>query len=226
MIRKLAFMVFLAAGVSVGSAALDPAELVPAAIKAKTLPDAAAWRVDLEVVKGSDKPGWNVKSITSTRFGDVQRDVILWNDGRTSEAWWMGGDYLANDPRTDAVLYSPEKKPLSLLGWISWIDGKNFRGVEKRDGGQFGVFAATVPWTLYWPGYFIMDSSAPPLDAEALFSPDDGHLVSVRYDNVIGRITWLPAPTEALVPPERFVKKQKTIRDRIAKKFRSKGSSD
>jgi len=226
MIRKLGLMAFLAVGMSAGAASLAPSELLAAAVKSKTLPEASAWRIDFSVVNGIKDSGWDVQSITSTRMGDVQRDVILWRDGRTSEAWWMRGGYLANDSRTDAMLYSREKKPLSLLGWIAWIDEKNFRGVEKRDDGEYGIFAAKVPWSVYWPGYFIMESGGPPLDAEALFSPLDGRLVSVRYDNMIGRITWLAAPVEALVPPEKFIRKQQIISERIAKKSRNKRGSD
>lgn len=206
---------------------MTPQDLVAAALKAKTLPESAAWRMDFEIVKGSNEPGWGVKGITSTRVGDLQRDVLLWNDGRTSEAWWMGGDYLANDPRRDTMLYSPEKKPLSVLGWISWIDEKNFRGIEKRDDGFFGVFSADLPWTLYWPGYYKVDSEGVGrLHVEALFSVEDGHLISIRNGNIIGRFTRLAPPVEALVPPDKFSQKQKIVREKIARKFPHKRSSD
>lgn len=206
---------------------MTPQDLVAAALKAKTLPESAAWRLDIEIVKGSNEPGWGVKGITSTRVGDLQRDVLLWNDGRTSEAWWMGGDYLANDPRRDTMLYSPEKKPLSVLGWISWIDEKNFRGIEKRDDGFFGVFSADLPWTLYWPGYYKVDSEGVGrLHVEALFSVEDGHLISIRNGNIIGRFTRLAPPVEALVPPDKFSQKQKIVREKIARKFPHKRSSD
>jgi len=218
------FLALLSAG---ASEPMSPKDLVDAAIKAKTLPESAAWRMDFEIAKGSDDPGWGVKSITSTRAGNIQRDVILWTDGRTSEAWWMGGDYLANDPRRDTILYSPERKPLSVLGWISWIDEKNFKGIEKRDDGAFGVFEAQLAWTLYWPGYYKIDSEGVGrLRVEALFSVDDGHLVSVRNGNVIGRFTRLAPPTEALAAPDQFIQKQKTIRERIARKFPRMPSAD
>ncbi len=206
---------------------LSPKDLVAAALKAKSLPEAAAWRMDCEIAQGSNEPGWGVKSITSTRTGDIQRDEILWSDGRTSEAWWMGGDYLANDPRNNGILYSPERKPLSTLGWISWIDEQNFRGIEKRDDASYGVFEADLAWTLYWPGYYKVDSEgAGRLHVEALFSVEDGHLVSVRFGNVIGRFTRLSPPAAALVPPEKFSERQKTIREKIAKKFPRMRSAD
>jgi hypothetical protein len=170
--------------------------------------------------EGSQGPTGNVSAIVSTRTGAVQRDVLTWRGGETTEAWWTKGDYLAEDPRTGNMLFTPAKKSLGKLGWIAWVSEKNYQGVETHDGMKALVFRDDVPWLEYWPGFFTGDregGSRTPLGA--WFSLEDGRLLGLKVGEIALKFSWLPAPEKDLTVTEKFTEKQQKIRARIAKKF-------
>jgi len=198
----------------------DPKEIWASVEQSLTLPERAAWRLDFSHPEGAATPGPGVKSITSTRTGDLQCDVIQWNGGETSEAWWIGGDYLADDPGNGNILFMPSKKDPAKLGWISWVSENNFRGIRERGGVKCAYFEDEVPWLAYWPGFFTGDTEGGSrLKVAAWFSAKDGTLLALQTGETTAKFTWLENPSTPLVAPAKFAEKRTKIRDRISKKF-------
>ncbi len=197
---------------------LTPAEMTDLARKSVALPENCAWKV--EFAKGAF-PGQDVQAIASARTGPVQRDTIVWGDGRTSEACWIGGDYGAIDPATGNMLFTVARKPIGELGWISWISEKNCRGVVNFKGQPCIFFQADVPWMVYWPGYLTADAEGgSKLTLGAYFSLKNGTLVAISLGGSLANFTWLAPPAVPSEPSQEFAAQFQKIRQKVSAKFR------
>jgi hypothetical protein len=193
-----------------------PAELLAIGAEAARLPEAGAWKIDIGPAE-ADGLLPRAASIAVERTGQVQRDRIDWSDGRHSEAWHVGGEYIAENPPGNGIVYDAAPRAPAVLPWLDWITEKNVHGVETFAGERCAVFADTVPWTEYAPGYFIRDRASGGGQVTAYVSLKERHLVALRAGSSLMKFIWLVPPKDILVLPAPLAEK----RDAVLRKRRA-----
>mgnify|MGYP001222863623 CR=1 FL=1 len=214
MIKRLLFFSGIALVTATAAEDPTPEQQLAIADAALRLPERGAWTVTFsraESAAGSPAPAHLASSLEATRVGDVQRDVITWPDGKTSEAWWLGRAWFAEDPRVEGVLFNVNRWP-GRIGLTGWIGRDALKGVGEFGGRKVIVFEAEVPLIILWPGHVIPDPDHhAKLKAQAFVSVDERRLVRVQIGDLIADFTWNPPPVGEPAVPPRFVKRYAAV---------------
>lgn len=179
------------------------------------LPERGAWKITFSRAgtpsADSPAPVHLAASLEATRVGSIQRDIITWPGGGTSEAWWLGKAWLADDPGAAGLLFNVIRWP-GRIGLAGWIGRDSLKGLGILGGKKVIVFESEVPLILFWPGYAIPDPDrGAKLKAQALVSLDEGRLLRVRLGDVNADFTWQSPPAGELAVTPRFAKRYAAI---------------
>lgn len=191
-----------------------PEQLLAIAEKAVKLPERGAWRITFSrdgASADSPAPANLAASLEATRVGRIQRDVITWPDGKTSEAWWLGKAWLADDPKADGLLFNVIRWP-GRINLAGWIDRDSLKGIGSLNGKKVIVFESEAPLILFWPGYAIPDPDrAAKLKAQAFIALEEPRLLRVKLGDIVADFAWKTPPVGDLAVPPRFVKRYAAI---------------
>jgi hypothetical protein len=159
-------------------------------------------------------PTGRIKHIEITRDGDLQRDIVTWSDGSSSETWRIFDVRLlvadnkasANSVNvyaldsSQAAGFTPRILALNLRSF-SWISPGRLVGKENKDGKE--VFRYRAPVLV--PGFLPRD---PPRQVIYQAWIDAKTLIPVALDDSDDtyKLAFSAPPTEPLILPERFKK--------------------
>ncbi len=209
----IAFALFATGICLAGNQSLAP-EQWAVVEKAIRLPERGSWRLDFRSSDGrAENPNIpDAVSVESTRVALIQRDVIHWKTGQTTEAWTINGVYLAEDLKSGQIFFDVSPTASNRIGAASWVAPENFLGIKEAGKKKAALFGGRFPLLHLWPGHLMKDPGGGEPDVSAAINLDDGLLIGVRIDRTEASFSWLPAPGGDLVPPSRFIEKYRQIR--------------
>lgn len=214
MIKRVLFLFGIALVSATAAEDLTPEQQLAIAEAAVELPERGAWKITFSrdgAPPDSPAPANMATSLEATRVGRIQRDVISWPDGKTSEAWWLGRAWLADDPNATGLLFNVIRWP-GRIGLAGWIDRESLKGIGSFAGKKVIVFESEAPLIVFWPGYAIPDPDrSAKLKARAYVSIDERRLVRVQLGDITADFTWRNPPAGGLTVPPRFVKRYAAI---------------
>lgn len=186
--------------------ALTPDEQYALADKALKISGAVAWKLEYGAPVGSAAT-YQPEVVESLRDGAVQKDSVKWSVGKTTEAWWLGGDYFAESPIAEGLVYGSNRWPADRPGIVGWITKEYLKGIETVRGKKSVVFQGHLALKESSPGFFAPDTgpeAGPGLNLIATISLEEDRSILVEIDGRPVTVTWVPVSGALPAVPEKF----------------------
>lgn len=185
------------------------------------VPDSISWKMAFSKPKRAEgaKPDTDptkqlsgdryVRTVDVIKSGTLRREITVWSNGFTAQSWVVDGLNVSEDPSKELVIMpvagsSKEKKDgVADFPLFSWINLKNYKGVEEIGGKKCYAYKQAVPMTQVAPGYF---ATLPGMSsqASAYVAVDTGLPVAVRVDDITIAYTFGPGSDTPLSVPDKF----------------------